>query len=214
MLDAVKKLPDTLKKIKYNGFRWSLGMIFKHILSGVFRYQDNSLMLYTGKLDETPLIAPRRDDLEFSWLSLADKEMILALKDWEMDSDTIETYFSNGSICQGAFLGERLIGYAWAHFGEFPFPNYKYTVPLTEKELFAGPTFIDPEFRGPMLSAALLSRVLAFLRQRDYDAVYGTALKDNLTSHKSIANLGVKVIREIRAVRLGRYLIFNKVYNR
>jgi len=134
----MKRFGQTLsiyfQKIKHNGLLWTIKAVFKHIAATIFRYEDSGLTIYAIPLDKMPLIPCRLKEVDFRWVSPEQKEEVLALGDFQINSRIFYEYMAKDSRLLGAFLGDRLIGYTWMHIREKHFPNFEYSLVMTDKE--------------------------------------------------------------------------------
>ena len=77
--------------------------------------------------------------------------------------------------------------------------------------VYDGPDYVDPAYRGKRLHEAILTRLAAYLRERDYHSAYGSVLKDNISSQKGIDRAGPKPEEELRVIKVFGRIIYKKM---
>jgi len=209
-MERLQDLTSYLQKARYNGIPWVLSRIRERVLYKLFKYKDLTLIIYGVRLIEMPLL-DAKIDVRYDWVTPADTPKILALNFIELNAERVEEYFQRGSRCYGAFLEERLIACSWVHFGRFDFPFYQYSIPLKDNEVYDGPDYVDPEFRGKRLHEAILTRLAAYFREKNIDFAYGSVVEDNIASHKGVKRAGVKPIYEVRVIKLSERILYKKI---
>lgn len=197
------------EKAKHHGLIWAIRRIFLNILSKVFQYDDMTLVLYEVSIKLMPKVAPKIDGVIFAWVTEQEREKILGLRDAQLSNELVEYYFKNNGRCLGAFLNGRLIGYSWMYTRSFHFMSFDYVLKLKNNECYCGIQYVLPEYRGMLLQPAMLSELSRLMLAENYDTGYGSAMKDNLSSHRGIVKAGPKPYYSLRVKKL-----FKKVISR
>ncbi len=213
MKELTQPILEYYDKIKYNGFKWTATDITKRFLTKVFRYKDLTLIMFAARLNEMPLIDAKLDGVTCDFITLDKKNQILELNDWQLGEEKYKEYMNNGSKCYGAFLDNRLIAYTWIHYRKFDFPNFKYTLTFHNDDIYAGPDFVHPEFRGERLQPTLLTHVANHYCKKGFKIGYGSIMKNNIASQKGVKKAGPKPISEVRIIRFYKYIVYRKVKN-
>lgn len=199
-----------LQKAKHNGIPWILSRLQEHVLYKLFKFKDFTLIIYGVKLMEMPLL-DAKIDVHYDWVTQADTSKILALNFVELNAERVAEYFQRRSRCYGAFKGDRLIACSWIHFERYSFPPFDHTLEMKADEVYAGPDYVDPEFRGKRLHEAILTRLSVLMREEGFVYSYGSVLKDNIGSQKGVERAMVKPIYEVRVIRVGNRIVYKKV---
>lgn len=192
-------------KIKQNGIRWVLNIMWALIVNLVFR--KRTLLILEKDLDKIDL-AEAKINPEYKLISRNDIIKILNLK--HLKEGILNEYLENKSKCLGAFWNDRVIGYCWVHFRKYYFPFFDYYLKIKDKEAYIGPAFVDPEFRGKRLYGALMSRLFVNLKKNGCLLVYGSVWDTNIASIKGVKKIGFLPVNYIKVIRIFKKIVYKK----
>lgn len=208
---TAQKFSDFVEKTKHNGPKWAVFQVMQKTLGKLFKFSDRTLIIYNADLSKLPLFTPEIEGIRFGWTKDTDRPVIPTLGDPQVTKEIIEGYFKNGSKCLGCYVNDRLVGYTWIHYKRYDFSLFDYSLPLKDNEVYAGPDFVIPDFRGNGIQPGLLTHAANMLLEDNFNIGYGSTLKDNLSSQKGIAKAGPQPMREVRVCKFMDYIMHKSI---
>lgn len=212
-MDIKRKFLDFRDKTRHNGMAWAASSLMYFVLRKGFKISDRTMDIYTGDLSTFPVFNPQVDGIRFGWMPEDETPEILSLGDFQINKDRVDTYMKNGSKCLGCYVKDRLCGYSWIHFDSYYFDSFDYTLKLSEEQVYGGPDFVHPDFRGNGIHAGILTHLAEAILKEGKKIGVASIFKDNLTSWKGIEKMEITpgLLATIRVVKIGNRMLRKQV---